>query len=538
MAKALYRKHRSRSLAEVVGQNHITDVLQKSLDSHNISHAYLFIGPRGTGKTSVARILAHAVNDFPYEIEDTYLDIIEIDAASNTGVDNIRDLKEKALIAPSKGKYKVYIIDEVHMLSKSAFNALLKLLEEPPTHVIFIMATTDAYKIPVTITSRSQVFTFKLAEHDTMLSHLKTITAAEHIPITDEALEIIVSRGGGSFRDSLSLLDQISTLSQSPDTIITQEMVVSALGLPTTELLQTLLTSYQTADLPTITKNLKSLLETGVRPEIVAEELIKIIVDRADPPLIPLLSRLIDVSRHQFPLAKLLLALTSINTPVSRPVNVATNSPHPPIISQSTEKVNTYPVKPSSANTTNTINPALSSTTNPVTNTPESHHPTHTYDEFVKSSKHSPTPPAKNTPETTFTQPALQAAVTIDTFNWDTFLLNVGSANRMLVPQLKLSQHELVGNTLKIIPKNKISQKILDSPRNKEIFLKYLGDLNLDILDPDATANSEANIDTISTATTDPLNQTTSTPPSPLDQLSAIMGSTKELKTNGDDIPF
>ena len=227
--KALYRRYRPRSLDEVVGQPQITDILSHSIKNGKISHAYLFIGPRGTGKTSVARILAHEINGFKYELEDDYLDIIEIDAASNTGVDNIRDLRERAIIAPTKGKYKVYIIDEVHMLSKSAFNALLKTLEEPPEHVIFIMATTDAHKVPVTITSRSQVFTFKLADPGTMLEHLKNICKKEKIDIDDEALKIVVKRGGGSFRDSLSLLDQVSTLS---DGKITAELLNESLGLP------------------------------------------------------------------------------------------------------------------------------------------------------------------------------------------------------------------------------------------------------------------------------------------------------------------
>ena len=160
--KALYRRYRPKSLAEVVGQEQITSVLANSLKSGKIGHAYLFIGPRGTGKTSVARILAHEINKFDYELEDDYLDIIEIDAASNRGIDDIRELRQRANIAPSKGKYKVYIIDEVHMLTKEAFNALLKTLEEPPEHVVFIMATTDAQKVPITITSRSQIYTFKL----------------------------------------------------------------------------------------------------------------------------------------------------------------------------------------------------------------------------------------------------------------------------------------------------------------------------------------------------------------------------------------
>ena len=161
--KSLYRRYRPRTLNEVVGQEQVTLTLQKSLEQGKINHAYLFVGPRGCGKTSVARILAHQINDFDYELEDDYVDIIEIDGASNRGIDNIRDLREKVMIAPTAGKYKVYIIDEVHMLTKEAFNALLKTLEEPPEHAVFIMATTDAYKVPVTITSRSQVYTFKLA---------------------------------------------------------------------------------------------------------------------------------------------------------------------------------------------------------------------------------------------------------------------------------------------------------------------------------------------------------------------------------------
>ena len=183
MTKALYRKYRPKSLADVVGQEQVTQPLVLSLKQNKISHAYLFIGPRGTGKTSVARILAHEVNNFSYEVEDDYIDIIEIDGASNRGVDNIRELREKVAIAPTKGKYKVYIIDEVHMLTKEAFNALLKTLEEPPAHVIFIMATTDAYKVPVTITSRAQTYTFKLADAQTMFDFLSSVSKKEKIKL-------------------------------------------------------------------------------------------------------------------------------------------------------------------------------------------------------------------------------------------------------------------------------------------------------------------------------------------------------------------
>ena len=318
--KALYRRYRPKTLSEVVGQEQITSVLEKAIKNGKIAHAYLFIGPRGTGKTSVARILAHQINDFDYELEDDYLDIIEIDAASNTGVDNIRDLREKAIIAPSKGKYKVYIIDEVHMLSKSAFNALLKTLEEPPEHVVFIMATTDAYKVPVTITSRSQVFTFKLANPSVMLEHLKKIAKAEKIDITDEALEIVVRRGGGSFRDSLSLLDQVSTLSDSQ---IDAELLNKALGLPAQDALLSILNGYAAGDATRVRETLAELLDSGIKPEVVADNLISAILDNPQPIWLGLMDKLTEVSRNAYPNVKLLLALTAPATPVAPAFPVA-----------------------------------------------------------------------------------------------------------------------------------------------------------------------------------------------------------------------
>ena len=299
MSKALYRKYRPKTLSDVVGEAQVTDVLEKSLKSGKISHAYLFVGPRGCGKTSVARIFAHEVNNFKYELEDDYVDIIEIDAASNTGVDNIRELREKAMIAPSRGKYKVYIIDEVHMLSKSAFNALLKTLEEPPAHVIFIMATTDAYKVPVTITSRSQTYTFKLADETTMFGFLKSVCEKEGIKISDDAIGVVAKRGGGSFRDSLSLLDQISTLSEGE---ITKELVVSVLGLPEDEKIEKIIKDRSI-------EVLKDLLSSGVKAETIAEEMIGRIISKPEFGL-DLLPKLVEV-RAPFAEAKLLVAIST-----------------------------------------------------------------------------------------------------------------------------------------------------------------------------------------------------------------------------------
>lgn len=308
MGKALYRKYRPTSLSDVIGQDQVVRPLSSALKSGNISHAYLFTGPRGCGKTSVARIFAHEVNRFSYEIEDTYTDIIEIDAASNTGVDNIRDLIEKTVIAPSEGKYKVYIIDEVHMLSKSAFNALLKTLEEPPRHVIFIMATTDAYKVPITITSRSQVYNFQLATPTVMLKHLQKITKEEKIAISDDALGLIVARGGGSFRDSISLLDQISTLSSGGE--ITDQTVRDALGMPEEQMIDELLQTYREKDFAKITEILQNLLNDGKKPELLAENIIERIVANPEGALLPLLAKLPEV-KDSFPEAKIMLAFLS-----------------------------------------------------------------------------------------------------------------------------------------------------------------------------------------------------------------------------------
>lgn len=322
--KALYRRYRPQTLGEVVGQKQITDVLARSIKEDKVAHAYLFIGPRGTGKTSVARILAHEVNGFKYELEDDYVDIIEIDAASNTGVDNIRDLREKANIAPTKGKYKVYIIDEVHMLSKSAFNALLKTLEEPPEHVIFIMATTEKNKVPVTILSRSQVFQFNLADPSTMLDHLKNICKKEKIDITDDALKIVVKRGGGSYRDSLSLLEQVASLSEKT---ITADTITDALGLPQDEAINRLLFAYKNGNIVEVRDTIAALENQGIKADLVAGELIDAIVDDPEPRLLPLLDRLTKIDPStSYANVRLLLALTNIPA-----INSVAASPPPKI---------------------------------------------------------------------------------------------------------------------------------------------------------------------------------------------------------------
>lgn len=241
MSEALYRRFRPKTFNEIIGQDHITTILKNQILQSRLSHAYLFTGTRGTGKTSLAKVFARAINCLnPNDAEPCNecencleaisgkaVDIIELDAASNNSVDNIRELRDKAIYLPTKLKYKVYIIDEVHMLSKGAFNALLKILEEPPKHLIFILATTEPERIPKTIISRVQRFDFKRIDEDLIAKNLSCVLDTIGKKYEDEAVKIVARAGAGSMRDALSMLE--STISYS-DTL-TKESVLKALGL-------------------------------------------------------------------------------------------------------------------------------------------------------------------------------------------------------------------------------------------------------------------------------------------------------------------
>lgn len=240
--KALYRKYRPRTFDEVVGQDHITTTLKHQVMTGNINHAYLFTGSRGTGKTSTAKIFAKAVNCpnskdgspcFECEVckaldMSNNVDILEIDAASNNRVDEVRDIREKVKFLPVNGKYKVYIIDEVHMLTDQAFNALLKTLEEPPAHVIFILATTEAHKLPATILSRCMRFDFRLVPVDILMGLVKKVFDQEHITYTTEALKVIALAGEGSCRDTLSIADCVNAFCQGNVTLEGAQRVIGA----------------------------------------------------------------------------------------------------------------------------------------------------------------------------------------------------------------------------------------------------------------------------------------------------------------------
>ncbi len=247
MYKALYRKYRPKTFEDVIGQEHITRVLQNQLKSDSISHAYLFSGTRGTGKTSCAKIMARAVNCESNEekpcnkcpsclesLEDSAIDIIEIDGASHSGVDNIREIKDRAFYQPTSLKYKVYIIDEVHMLSRGAFNALLKILEEPPSHLIFILATTEPERIPLTILSRCQKFQFRRIDSKRIEISLRKISEGEGISFDDRVYNLIINNSDGSLRDAQSIMEQL--VSSGKDHI-DYNFAANVLGVVSTDIL-------------------------------------------------------------------------------------------------------------------------------------------------------------------------------------------------------------------------------------------------------------------------------------------------------------
>lgn len=332
MGKALYRKYRSKSLSEIVGQEHIVRPLKKAIADGTVSHAYLFTGPRGVGKTSIARILAHEVNGFPYDEQTTHIDIIEIDAASNRRIDEIRELRDKVHIAPTSGKYKVYIIDEVHMLTREAFNALLKTLEEPPAHVIFVLATTELHKLPETIISRTQHFAFKPVSTKQVVEHLAFIAKQENIKIDEASLTLIAEHGEGSFRDSISLLDKIRHYGDT----LTAADIEAVLGLAPASAMDELISLLVAHDTRRVVVHVESLRDRGIEAAVIAKQLSKTLrsallngtltlsVDKT----LHLLEKLIDVSASSAPHITLELALieaslaqtaTSTDTQIQQP---------------------------------------------------------------------------------------------------------------------------------------------------------------------------------------------------------------------------
>ncbi len=337
---ALYRKYRSRDFSELIGQPHVTGSLANAIKNGRISHAYLFAGPRGVGKTTAARIFAHQVNGLKAEDSVNHLDIIEIDAASNRRIDEIRDLREKIHIAPTAAKYKVYIIDEAHMLTTEAFNALLKTLEEPPAHAIFILATTEFHKLPETIISRTQRFNFRPVSEAQLAAHLKTIAAKEKFKIDDDALSLIAAAGEGSVRDSISLLDQVGTLAGEGK--IDGRFVREVLGLTEATRLDVLTSAMSEHKVNELLAMFDAFKNRGLGYQQVIEQLLKhwegMIRQTADPQLLGWLRQLsalpIGLAQGWYALEATLLQLALPDA-----------STEPPVVALAKEAVAEVPAK-------------------------------------------------------------------------------------------------------------------------------------------------------------------------------------------------
>lgn len=446
MGKALYRKYRSKSLDEVVGQEHITTTLKNALKSGKISHAYLLTGPRGVGKTSVARILAYEVNGLPYDQAAAHLDIIEIDAASNRRIDEIRDLRDKVNILPSSAKYKVYIIDEVHMLTREAFNALLKTLEEPPAHVIFILATTDVHKLPETIISRTQHFSFKPIGVSDIVTHLSSIAKSEGIKAETAALELIAMHGGGSFRDSISLLDQAS----QAGTTLTKDIVERLLGIAPEESISALEHAVESGSFSDIATELLALRDLGFRPQDVAKQYAEKVRNKAlQSPLLPqhvtLLRNLLLVSASTQPEQQLELALLEYTLSTDQTTSTTAVAPTKPAPTQEKQE----PTKPTTTKAQTSKNTTTAAT------------------EAVK-------PPAQQS-----STPINNAATINKTGNfsielWPVVLSVIKKQYNTLYGILRMADATYANNTLTLTFKFAFHQKRINDVKNKQIITEII----------------------------------------------------------------
>jgi DNA polymerase III subunit gamma/tau len=290
MSQALYRKWRPQTWDSVVGQQHVVQTLRNALAAGRIGHAYLFAGPRGTGKTTTARLLAKAVNCLEEDVaqrpcgkcdycqavnQGRFLDLIEIDAASNTSVEDVRDLRDKINFSPNQGRYKVYIIDEVHMLSPAAFNALLKTLEEPPSHAIFILATTEVHKIPATVLSRCQRHEFRRIPVADIVACLKEMAKSEKIKVKDDALTLIARQSTGAMRDAISLLDQLASTGKPITLELVQDVLGTAASSAVLELVEALVERKPDAGLDRI----HAALDAGSDPRQFARQVVDYLRD-------------------------------------------------------------------------------------------------------------------------------------------------------------------------------------------------------------------------------------------------------------------
>lgn len=504
MGQALYRKYRSKSLAEIVGQEHITRALTRALEQDKLSHAYLFTGPRGTGKTSIARILAFEANKLPYDETASHLDIIEIDAASNRRIDEVRDLREKVHVAPTSAKYKVYIIDEVHMLTREAFNALLKTLEEPPAHVIFILATTEMHKLPDTIVSRTQHYAFKPIELEKVTKHLDDIAKKENFKIDKNALELIAAHGEGSFRDSISLLDQIRNYADK----ITLQDVQNILGIAPDTVINTLLHHIANKDASQTVSLLSQLHGQGVEATMLAKQLgqllrTQLLTNQATlgpTETLILLRQLIEIPASADPFTALELCLLDAIYAEGSTYSHPTTPTQP--LSQSPKKTVTRPAKP-------------------IVNQPKP--------ESV-SAKSTPKPTSvEPDAELAEPKPAIIDGAQLTKEQWPEVLNLLKAKYNTMYGILRMANPVFSGNELTLQFKFAFHQKRVNDPKNKKIIADAIAsvsgasvDLLCVVADPSeqpATNNEASNPGTVTNK------------PDPIGSISNIFGGAELLES-------
>jgi DNA polymerase-3 subunit gamma/tau len=524
MGQAFYRKYRSKSLSEIVGQEHITTTLDQALKTGRISHAYLFTGPRGTGKTSVARILAHEINNLPYTDDSMHMDIIEIDAASNRRIDEIRELREKVFVAPTSAKYKVYIIDEVHMLTKEAFNALLKTLEEPPAHVVFILATTDSHKVPATIVSRTQRFMFKPVEQSKVIEHLKFIAKGEGLTVSDEALALLAEHGEGSFRDSISLLDQAANKDGKLELSDAQQL----LGIPAPAAITALVIGLSSATVAHVVSQLSELYDQGYQASAIAKQMssqlrAQVVENKLQLPVdtvMRLLSDCIDVASSHDPeryLEITLLRAIQIEGPAR-----AQPAPVPTSVPIETPVVQAAPAVPA------TPQPALPAAT-PVVHAPiPAHKPaTHTVKPAVLPSpqvdKHTEIKPATASsaidPFTTADKPVKS---NVDESLWPQILGALKQKYNTLYGVVRMAEPTFTDNKLQLAFTFAFHQKRINDAKNKKLIADIIEDLTGHSIQIEAIYSKEAIPKTVTAVAPKPT--VTAANPADIDAISNIFG--------------
>lgn len=494
MPRALYRKYRSKSLDTIIGQSHITDVFHHALKSGNTFHAYLFTGPRGVGKTSIARILAHDINSLPYSDESDHLDIIEIDAASNNGVDDVRDLREKAIVAPAFASKKIYIIDEVHMLSKQAFNALLKILEEPPEHIVFILATTDADKLPATIISRTQRFHFRFVPEDVVTEHLIDIAKQEKILLDKDAATLIARQGGGSVRDSISLLDQL----QHVDDKISVSLIQNSLGLATDSDIQTILDAYTQRNAKLIISTIDSLTDRGVSPPTLARQIATHMRDSiaTHPEYALKIEALLDVGRSTHPDVRLLVILLEgmESVAIDKSKNAATYA---------TTSTKSLEISATRSNQGKETKSTLKPESSTVSNKTKEAKKTNNTPELETSA------PSKQTEDTS--KPSHKGTITEETFDWQGLLTYAHENDRIIFTMLNKCTPEIKQGKLILYTGVKFHKTKLDDPKQRAKISQFIQEVGMG----------------------DILIETIGTPPPPRD---AALAKIAELMGGGEEV--